>query len=175
MLPHADAFPVNLIYLHRCAKMWHENWELSLANNLGLMQCFSAAVVIFNVTVLAAGLATLSAFTRLSKHPTVYIFSPSCIWKAWVWSTAWISSILILNGTTRFGIFEGLQAVRGLSFDACFSEGSAHNYVHMFLRFPKPIWALNQGCCCLAESLLWNASCWASHSPSPTPPAASLW
>lgn len=52
--------------------------ELSLANSLGLMQCFPAAVVIFNAIVLAAGLATLSAFTRLSKHPTVHIFSPCC-------------------------------------------------------------------------------------------------
>lgn len=49
---------------------------LSLANDLGLMQWFSAAIVIFNAIVLAAGLATLSAFTRLSKHPTVHIFSP---------------------------------------------------------------------------------------------------
>lgn len=77
--------------------------ELSLANNLGLMQCFSTAVVIFNAIVSAAGLASLSAFTRLSKHPTVHIFSPSCRGKVWVWSTTQIPSTLILKGTTRFG------------------------------------------------------------------------
>ncbi|RLW01687.1 hypothetical protein DV515_00007726 [Chloebia gouldiae] len=42
------------------AKGWENVMgELSLANNLCLMQCFSAAIVIFNAIVLAAGLTTV--------------------------------------------------------------------------------------------------------------------
>lgn len=79
MLAQAWCRPSEMNLFAPVAKGWENvTGELSLANNLGLMQWFSAAIVIFNATVLAAGLATLSAFTRLSKHPTVHIFSPSC-------------------------------------------------------------------------------------------------
>jgi len=75
------------------------------------------------------------------------------------------------KGPTRFGGIGGLLSCQGLGFVTCFSEGSTCNYLHVFVRFPKQIWAPNQGA--------WQSLCFemrvAEQAPlSPTPPAASL-
>lgn len=120
------------------AKGWaNVTGELSLANTLGWMHCLSTAVVVCNAIVWAAGLATLRASTRLSKHPTVHVFSPSCRWKVWVWSTTRISSVLIVKGTTRFGSVGGPLSHKGLSFVTCSSKAQPATTCTCFWGFQK--------------------------------------